>query len=84
MDACGHDEIVDTRAVPRPIYTDPEIASVGLTETRAKHGDDVRVGKFPWLANAWAVTQNETGGWYKSIPETRYGELLGPSWSGRT
>ncbi|MBZ5565644.1 MAG: FAD-dependent oxidoreductase, partial [Acidobacteriia bacterium] len=30
--ACGHDAIVDNRAVPRPIYTDPEIAGVGLTE----------------------------------------------------
>jgi dihydrolipoamide dehydrogenase len=79
MNACGHDEIVNDRAVPRPIYTDPEIASVGLTETeaRAQHGDDVRVGKFPWLANARAVMQNQTGGWVKSIHETRYGELLG-------
>jgi dihydrolipoamide dehydrogenase len=77
--ACGHDAIVDNRAVPRPIYTDPEIAGVGLTETQARelHGDDVAVGQFPWVANARAVMQGETIGWVKSIHETKYGELLG-------
>jgi len=77
--ACGHDAIVDNRAVPRPIYTDPEIAGVGLTEEQAReaYGDDVAVGRFPWVANARAVMQDETVGWVKSIHETRYGELLG-------
>jgi dihydrolipoamide dehydrogenase len=77
--ACGHDAIVDNRAVPRPIYTDPEIAGVGLTEAEAReqYGDDVSTGMFPWVANARAVMQNETVGWVKSIHETRYGELLG-------
>src|SRR3989440_8540847 len=77
--ACGHDAVVDNRAVPRPIYTDPEIAAVGLTEAEAReqHGDDVAVGRFPWVANARAVMQDETVGWVKSIHETRYGELLG-------
>src|SRR5205814_2167060 len=64
---------------PRPIYTDPEIAGVGLTEQEAReqYGDDVEVGVFPWVANARAVMQNETVGWVKSIHESRYGELLG-------
>ncbi|HET7555179.1 MAG TPA: dihydrolipoyl dehydrogenase [Gaiellaceae bacterium] len=77
--AMGHDAVVDNRGVPRPIYTDPEIAGVGLTEAEAReqHGDDVAVGRFPWVANARAVMQNETVGWVKSIHETRYGELLG-------
>ena len=77
--ACGHDAIVDNRGVPRPIYTDPEIAGVGLTEAQAReqYGDDVAVGQFPWVANARAVMQDETVGWVKSIHETRYGELLG-------
>jgi dihydrolipoamide dehydrogenase len=77
--ACGHDAVVDNRAVPRPIYTDPEIAGVGLTEAQAReeYGDDVAVGQFPWVANARAVMQDETVGWVKSIHETRYGELLG-------
>jgi dihydrolipoyl dehydrogenase len=75
----GHEAVVDNRGVPRPIYTDPEIASVGLTEAEAReqYGDDVATGQFPWIANARAVMQNETAGWVKSIHETRYGELLG-------
>src|SRR3954451_16022295 len=77
--AMGHEAVVDNRGVPRPIYTDPEIAGVGLTEAEAReqHGDDVAVGVFPWVANARAVMQNETVGWGKSIHETRYGELRG-------
>src|SRR6266566_5128863 len=77
--ATGHEAIVDNRAVPRPIYTDPEIAGVGLTEleARSQYGDDVATGMFPWVANARAVMQDETIGWMKSIHETRYGELLG-------
>ena len=77
--AMGHEAVVDNRGVPRPIYTDPEIASVGLTEQEAReqYGDDVEVGQFPWVANARAVMQNETTGWVKSIHESRYGELLG-------
>ena len=77
--ALGHDVVIGSPAVPRPIYTDPEIAGVGLTEAEARelHGDDVAVGVFPWVANARAVMQNETVGWVKSIHETKYGELLG-------
>jgi dihydrolipoamide dehydrogenase len=77
--ALGHEAVVNNRAVPRPIYTDPEIAAVGLTEAEAReqYGDDVAVGQFPWVANARAVMQNETVGWVKSIHETKYGELLG-------
>src|SRR5436853_593530 len=77
--ATGHETVFDNRAIPRPIYTDPEIAAVGLTEAEAReqYGDDVAVGQFPWIANARAVMQNDTTGWVKSIHETRYGELLG-------
>ena len=77
--ATGHEAVFDNRAIPRPIYTDPEIAAVGLTEAEAReqYGDDVAVGRFPWVGNARAVMQDETVGWVKSIHETRYGELLG-------
>ncbi len=77
--AMGHEAVVDNRGVPRPIYTDPEIAAVGLTEQEAReqYGDDVETGKFPWSANGRAMMQNETVGWVKSIHESRYGELLG-------
>jgi dihydrolipoamide dehydrogenase len=77
--AMGHEARLGEPAVPRPIYTDPEIAGVGLTETEAReqHGDDVAVGVFPWVANARAVMSGTTTGWVKSIHETTYGELLG-------
>jgi dihydrolipoamide dehydrogenase len=77
--ALGHEAVVDNRGVPRPIYTDPEVAAVGLTEAQAReqYGDDVATGMFPWAANGRAMMQNETVGWVKSIHETRYGELLG-------
>jgi dihydrolipoamide dehydrogenase len=77
--AMGHDVEIGEPAVPRPIYTDPEIAGVGLTEAEAReqYGDDVAVGRFPWVANARAVMSAEVTGWVKSIHETTYGELLG-------
>ena len=65
--------------MPRPIYTDPEIAGVGLTEQQARelHGDDVVAVAVPWVANARAVMSGDTVGWVKSIHERTYGELLG-------
>jgi dihydrolipoamide dehydrogenase len=65
--------------VPRCIYTDPEVAGVGLTEAQARerHGDDVAVGRMPFSANARAQMYAEKTGWVKTIHETRYGELLG-------
>jgi len=78
--AMGHEARLGDPAVPRPIYTDPEIAGVGLTEAEAKeqYGDaNVSVGVFPWVANARAVMSGDTTGWVKSIHETTYGELLG-------
>jgi dihydrolipoamide dehydrogenase len=78
--AMGRDAQIGDPAVPRPIYTDPEIAGVGLTEAEAKeqYGEEnVAVGKFPWAANARAVMTGDANGWVKSIHETTYGELLG-------
>lgn len=78
--ATGHDVEMPDGAVPRPIYTDPEIAGVGLTEAEARerHGEEnIAVGRFPWVANARAVMSGETTGWVKSIHEKAYGELLG-------
>jgi dihydrolipoamide dehydrogenase len=77
--AMGHEASLGTPSVPRPIYTDPEVAGVGLTEAEARdrYGDSVAVGVFPWVANARAVMSGTTAGWVKSIHETTYGELLG-------
>ncbi len=79
--AAGHEAAMpDAPAVPRPIYTDPEIAGVGLTEAEAAErfgAENVAVGRFPWVANARAVMTGETAGWVKSIHESTYGELVG-------
>jgi hypothetical protein len=71
--------VVGDRAVLRPIYTEPEIASVALTQQQARqqHGNDVATGLFAWIANARAVMQDEHAGWVKSIHETRAGRMLG-------
>jgi len=78
--ACGHEATIGNPAVPRPIYTDPEIAGVGLTEAQAieRYGADmIAVGRAPWAAIARAVMSGDTTGWVKTIHETTYGELLG-------
>ncbi len=79
--ATGHEAAMpESPAVPRPIYTDPEIAGVGLTEAEAAErfgAENIAVGRFPWVANARAVMTGETAGWVKSIHETTYGELVG-------
>jgi dihydrolipoamide dehydrogenase len=79
--ATGHEaQMPESPAVPRPIYTDPEIASVGLTEAQAveRYGqENVVVGRFPWVANARAVMTGEAAGWVKTIHESSYGELVG-------
>jgi dihydrolipoamide dehydrogenase len=60
------------------VYTDPEIASVGLTESQARAaGYDVRVGRFPLAANGKALTYGEPGGLVKLVSEARYAEVLG-------
>ena len=78
--ATGHDAEMDYSAVPRCVYTDPEVAAVGLTEAQAReqHGDDqVVVGRFPFSAAARAQMYGEKVGFAKTIHESRYGELLG-------
>lgn len=64
--------------VPSVTYCDPEVASVGLTETQAKErGYDVACGKFPFTALAKASILGKTDGFVKVVRETRYDELLG-------
>jgi len=75
--ALGHEATMDYNVVPRPIYTFPEIASVGLTEAQARErGGTVHAEKFPWVANGKALASNETEGFTKVILG-EYGEILG-------
>jgi dihydrolipoyl dehydrogenase len=64
--------------VPNCTYTDPEVASVGLTEKKAREkGYDVKVGKFPFTANSKARILGESGGMVKIVAEKKYDEVLG-------
>jgi dihydrolipoamide dehydrogenase len=69
---------MDISNIPGCTYCRPQIASVGLTEARAKElGHEVRVGKFPLLANGKAIALGEPEGMVKTVFDAKTGELLG-------
>ncbi len=69
---------VDYTTIPGCTYTDPGVASVGLTEKAAREkGHEVRVGRFPFMALGRALASDETEGFVKLVFDARYGELLG-------
>ena len=68
----------DPACVPAVIFTDPEIASVGLTSEQAREsGFDPIEGKFPFAANGRALSLNEAEGWAKVIVDKTTDRLLG-------
>jgi dihydrolipoamide dehydrogenase len=74
----GHDERMNYRAVPAATFTHPEVASVGLTEAKAREaGHDVVVGRFPFTALGRAQTYGVTEGLVKVVAERKYREVLG-------
>jgi dihydrolipoamide dehydrogenase len=74
----GHDAYNDARTVPAVVFTDPEIATAGLQEHEAvEQGYDIKVGKFPWGANARAVTHLDTDGFIKVILDKADDRVLG-------
>jgi dihydrolipoamide dehydrogenase len=75
----GHsDRTVDYSNIPGCTYTDPGVASVGLTEKAARDaGHQVRIGKFPFVASGRAQAADETEGFVKLVFDAKYGELLG-------
>ncbi|MCM3729277.1 dihydrolipoyl dehydrogenase [Neobacillus cucumis] len=80
LNACELQSQVNYRAVPRCIYTSPEIAGVGLTEKQASEQyGDIRVGEFPFSANGKALIANERNGKVKVLIEPQFGEILGVS-----
>ncbi|MBC8032057.1 MAG: dihydrolipoyl dehydrogenase [Pyrinomonadaceae bacterium] len=69
---------INLRLVPNCTYCDPEVASVGLTEAKAKEqGYDVKVGKFPFSASGKARILGEEEGFVKIVAEKKYDEILG-------
>jgi len=64
--------------IPGATYTDPGIGSVGLTEAQAKAaGYQVKVGKFPFVANSKATILGSHDGFVKIVADEKYGEILG-------
>ena len=69
---------MNTGRIPGCTYSSPQIASVGLTEAKAKEkGHEVKVGRFPFKANGKAIALGETGGFVKTVFDAKTGELLG-------
>ncbi|WP_339824368.1 dihydrolipoyl dehydrogenase [uncultured Parasphingorhabdus sp.] len=78
MDKDGHPHTMDVNNIPGCTYCHPQIASVGLTEAKAKEaGHDVKVGKFPFIGNGKAIALGETEGFIKTVFDAKTGELLG-------
>ena len=69
--------IVNHDVIPSVVYTMPEIAGVGLTEEQAKEKGEVKVGKFPMMANSRAKTNHEPDGFVKVIADAKSDRVLG-------
>lgn len=76
--AMGRDSKIDYQVVPQCIFTLPEVASVGLTEEEAvAQGHQLRIGRFPFVANGMAKILGEQRGLVKIITDQDYGQILG-------
>ncbi len=76
--AGGDPHPFETWNIPGCTYSRPQVASVGLTEAKAKEaGRDVKVGKFPFIGNGKAIALGEADGFIKTVFDARTGELLG-------
>ncbi len=69
--------IVNHDVIPSVVYTAPEIAGVGLTEEVARERGEIKVGKFPMLANSRAKTNHEPDGFVKIIADAKTDRVLG-------
>ena len=76
--AAGKDKIMNYSVIPACIYTNPEIATVGLTEAEAlKKGLSIKIGRFPISANGKSIIMGEKEGLAKLIADADTGEILG-------
>jgi dihydrolipoamide dehydrogenase len=73
-----HPHATDKNLIPGCTYCNPQIASVGLTETKAKEGGrEIRVGRFPFVGNGKAIALGEDQGLVKVVFDRKTGQLLG-------
>ena len=73
-----HHPSIDYDNIPGCTYCQPQVASVGLTEAKAKEkGYEIKVGKFPFMASGKAFAIGEREGFVKMIFDAKYGEILG-------
>ncbi|MDZ4677403.1 MAG: dihydrolipoyl dehydrogenase [Oligoflexia bacterium] len=74
----GHNVVMDVKTIPAVIFTDPEIASAGLTveEAQAK-GFETKVGQFPYVANGRALSMMDSDGFVKIVTDKKTGLVLG-------
>ena len=76
--AGGHPHPVRPESIAGCTYCQPQVASVGLTEAKAKErGHEVRVGRFPFIGNGKAIALGEPEGFIKTVFDAKTGELLG-------
>ena len=76
--AGGHPHAMDPKNIPGCTYCHPQIASVGLTEAKAREaGYEVKVGNFPFIGNGKAIALGEAEGFVKTVFDAKTGELLG-------
>jgi dihydrolipoamide dehydrogenase len=69
---------LDYEMMPRGTFSQPQIASFGLTEEQAKErGYEVEIGRFPFQPNGKALAMGENVGWVKMVVDAKYGEILG-------
>jgi dihydrolipoamide dehydrogenase len=73
----GQTGIVNHDVIPSVVYTMPEIAGVGLTEEEAKAHGEVKIGRFPMMANSRAKTNREPDGFVKVIADAKSDRVLG-------
>jgi dihydrolipoamide dehydrogenase len=74
----AHPHSMDALNIPGCTYCRPQVASVGLTEAKAKEaGHEVKVGRFPFPGNGKAIAMGETEGFVKTVFDAKTGELLG-------
>jgi dihydrolipoamide dehydrogenase len=78
-----HPHAMDVLNIPGCTYCRPQVASVGLTEAKAKElGHEVRVGRFPFIGNGKAIALGEPEGLVKTVFDAKTGELLGAHMAG--